>query len=113
MLLFTNFWVRFQVSYDWIGANNNYSIIFRSLTYDEFIKAKNYKKRHPDPETRRMTLLDPASNKIKDFRDPEIVDTEINSGPGLGLQIGAFYKIITYGIAMNIDQVVSPLIFSN
>jgi hypothetical protein len=28
--------------------------------------------------------LDSASHKIKDLRDPEIVDPEINSGPGSG-----------------------------
>jgi len=45
--------------------DSNYSIIFRSPTYHEFVKIKNRKKRHAE--------LDSA-NKIKEFRDPEIVD---------------------------------------
>ena len=90
------------------GRNRTF---YGTINYDEFVKIKNLKKRHADPETRKMTLLDSASNKIKGFRDPEIVDPEINSEPGLGLQIGAFYEIITYGIAMNIEQNVSTLTF--
>jgi hypothetical protein len=39
-------------------------------------KAKKYEKCHAE--------LDSASNKIKNLRDPEIADPEINSGPGSG-----------------------------